>query len=117
MNAYSRRNPYVTYEQKAQRDALDLNKLNKSNISVFPQHIYAGDVIPTPYTVSEVRDRNTAYVKDTERDEHPPHFSRFHYDFAPNGYNHGNLIGHYNSSQWCSTPEPQGMAPARFYRE
>lgn len=109
---------YVQYNNDEEVEALNLNVYNGDRAVVFPRHIYAGDVVPSPeYLCSRPRDTQTRYIIGVERDQHPLHASRFGYARAPYGYGTGHWPGRYNDSVWCGEADvqPPSMAPARFY--
>lgn len=90
---------------------------NPQEISVFPEMIPGAEVAIQPYYVcSRPRSTKTAYIYGVEREEHPPHFSRFGYARCANGYCSGVTPGKYIVGDDCSyDPQPHNTAPKRFY--
>lgn len=112
---------YVRYGDPVERRALDQNNpTDRDRIVVFPGRIYAGEAFPMSQYVcaSGPRDTNTNYLFRLERQQHPDHFSLFGYAEMPNGYGTGSYSRGYNTPPACwDEPEPDGMAPARFYAD
>lgn len=88
---------------------------NTRGISVFPNKIYDNTLFPTnvyqcddtpgqDFTyASRPRDLNIQYIIGRERQEHPQWFTRFGYDYAPNGYGEGvQAIYKYTKSWNCA---------------
>ncbi len=94
---------YVSYEQPDEVSRLDIRKRGNRHVLTFPFGLYGGDVPEHSYTI------------DASRRHHADHFSRFGYDNALNGYGVGITTVGYNHHRLYKTPEPKGVAPARFY--
>jgi len=116
---------YAFYESKASLDKQNQNVVARKDATEFPRNIYVGESFnparcqPLQYTCQDYpRDRNIDYFFGTERTMHPGHFSRFGYEWCPNGYCIGNHPGRYNTPpafRWQTSVQPLGMAPERFY--
>lgn len=123
---------YVIYSSPGSIAAMNKNTPQTSDRtpppSQFPRKLYSG----TPFNPSKTqplfyreagvvpypRDPEVDYFMFTERDKHPPNFSRFGYAWCPNGYCVANHPGRFNtppSMQWMSNLLPNDMAPERFY--
>ena len=92
--------------------------------SVFPLDIYSGETWKVPdYVCSKPRDTRSTYIINREVDEHPQHFSRFGYEYWPNGYGQGNQsVGRYTVPKYCvpfvdMISEPTGVAPQKYYTD
>lgn len=107
-------------------DSINLNDIkNVNSITAFPKDLYKGTPIPVGAYMGSMRDLSTQYTFGSsedkklfpcyvERDEHPPHFSRFSYPVNPSLYMSGNIPGYvranYNSdppnmspkAEWCN---------------
>lgn len=113
---------YVNYFNKEEIRNLDQNTLKpgEANNGVDFPYLYENPSPAHPLYLSKDGKRNMQmdYIIGKERDNHPDHSSRFSYD---NGclleYCSGHWPGRYQTSGWCSeyNPQPEGMAPARFY--
>src|SRR5271154_4755727 len=106
---------YLQYNSN--KSHLNLNETSTDKIVVLPGRIYAG----TPYPVSQYivesgpRDTTTDYIIDRERLQHPDQFSRFDYS-TYGGWSTGEQTRGYVEPLYCGDdPEPQGLAPERFY--
>lgn len=113
---------YIVYNNKQQRDDLNLNVIQKDQAREFPTKLYSGQ----PFGVSDYicddgpRDVDTNYIYNVERLEHPDYFSRFSYGTSDNGYGVGHWPGKYNTPAICqpfTSQDPAFMAPSRFYDE
>lgn len=115
--------PYVRYNKKDERDALDQNTVMSDNVSVFPFGIYAHPTMEDPdFLCDSPRDKRSNYVYGRERYSHPQHFSRFARADSWNGYGVGNWSsGKYKVSDACYGSDlfddPPGMAPPELYGE
>jgi len=102
--------------------ALDLNEIPDVNtITAFPRNLYKGQPIPVGAYMGSMRDLNTQYTFGSsidkamfpcyvERDEHPPHFSRFSYPVNPSIFLTGNIPG-YVRANFNSDPPNMSADP------
>ena len=112
---------YILYNDKQEISNLDLNVWEFSKDSINKGSTGRRQFIHNPrhpayFACEKTRDLQTHYIMDIERINHPNHSSRFGYARCPNGYCFGHMPGKYNNSFACQIdPEPEDMAPDRFY--
>lgn len=115
-------NTYVNYYDRDEIKDLDRNVWHATSGTIADgasgRHLYKNEPRhPAYYVCSGGRDTETHYLLGIDRDDHPDHTSRFGYGRCPNGYCFGHMPGKYNEPPSCSkVPQPQDMAPARFYK-
>jgi len=113
---------YVAYNDRTEIKDLDRNVWRATTGTIADgasgRHLYRNEPRhPAYYTCFGGRDPETHYIIGVDRDDHPDHSSRFGYARCKNGYCSGHWPGRYNTSEACSAydPQPEDMAPARFY--
>ncbi len=120
---------YIEFHNKKDVRNLDLNVWHYPVDNDYPgvnlsgssgRFLYKNEPRHQPYYLCDPgRDIEINYIIGTERERHPDHSSRFGYNKAWNGYGSGHWPGRYLESELCSVydPQPQEMAPTRFYGE
>jgi len=92
---------YVKFRKREEVDGLDINRIDKCDISVFPGGIYERQPVNAAHYICDRLDNKYDYLIDVERTDHPWHFSRFSYADCPNGYCLGQFPGRFVTSQKC----------------
>lgn len=89
---------YVMFGDPAAVKALDKNRLEASNVTVFPRGLYSGQPLPTADNVCHsIRDPSTHYIIGVDRNDHPDHFSWYGYGRHYNPSNGGHYPHHWQN--------------------
>lgn len=115
---------YVAYNDPGEVNSVDLNRWYRPDDPRVKMGsgrlLYAVEPrVPSYFACSPDKDIELSYILGVDRDDHPDHASHFGFGRCPNGYCFGNMPGKYivPTAVSCHDPQPQNMAPARFYEE
>jgi len=121
---HSKNQDYIQYSNKKELAFMDQNVWDVRQQEILEgaggRRLYSSNPRHSAYySCFGGKDLETHYILGADRDDHPDHSSRFGYGRCPFGYCSGHFPGKYQESLACSTydPQPQNMAPSRFYTE